>query len=93
MDPASGADTLYISGTVEIEELPENLTADYESLHGTFSGCYIHHLYGNLEFYLEGALVGTESIHEESWLSPGVGPVMIITGFGSDTLSVYDWEL
>lgn len=94
MDPASGMDSLYITGTVEIEEFPTSLTADYESLHGTFSGCYIHHLIGNLEFYLEGELVGTESFHEKTWLSPGVGPVRIVGNPGdTDTLYVYDWEL
>ena len=94
MDPASGMDSLYIWGAVEIESSSSNLTADYESLHGTFVGCYIHHLYGNLEFYLEGALVGTESFHEKTWLSPGVGPVGVVSGPGdSDTLYVYDWEL
>jgi hypothetical protein len=96
MDPASGMDSLHIEGTVEIEDFPVNLVADYDPLHGTFKECYVHHLYGDMEFYLEGDLVGTESFHEITWLSPGVGPVRIVHDNGpgnSDTLYVYDWEI
>ena len=96
MPPASGMDSLHIEGTIEIEDFTMNLTADYNPLNGTFNGCYVHHLYGDLEFYLEGAMVGTESMHEITWLSPGVGPARIAQDNGpgdSDTLYVYDWEL
>jgi hypothetical protein len=96
MPLANGMDSLHIEGTVEIEDFPANLLADYDPLDGTFKGCCVHHLYGDLEFYLEGSLVGTESFHEITWLSPGAGPVRIVNDNGPsdrDTLYVYDWEL
>ncbi len=95
MPPASGMDSLHIEGSVMIEDLPVDLLAGYDPLNGTFRECYIHHLYGDLEFYLEGILVGTESFHEITWLSPGAGPVKIVNDNGPserDTLYVYDWE-
>jgi len=96
LPPESGMDSLHIEGTVEIDYPTVDLLADYDPLYGTFRGCYVHHLYGDLEFYLEGVLVGTDSFHEITWLSPGAGPVRIVQDNGpgdSDTLSVYGWEL
>jgi hypothetical protein len=87
-------DSLTIAGTVEIEDFPVNLTADYGPLNGTFKGCYIHHLYGDMVFYLDGSEVGSDSFHMMTWFSPGAGPVKIVEGTSlSDTMYVYDWEL
>lgn len=94
LSPSTGMDSLTIAGMVEIEDFPVNLTADYDPLYGTFKGCYVHHLSGNMVFYLEGAEVGNDSFHMITWYSPGAGPVKIIEGPAfSDTMYVYDWEL
>ena len=96
MPPESGMDSLHIEGSVDIEDFPVDLTADSDPIDGTFRGCYIHHLHWSIEFYLGGSLVGTESLHETTWFSPGAGPVRIVDDIGpseGDTLIVYDWEL
>jgi hypothetical protein len=90
-----GTDSLYFEGAIEIEEYPVDLLADYDPLNGTFEGCYVHHMYGSLEFYEDGVLSGTESFHEITWLGPSLGPVRIVYDKGpgdSDTLYVYGWE-
>ena len=92
-NPASGVDSCHVAGTVEIEELRVDLISGSDLLEGIFVGCYVHRLHGTLECYLDGALVGTENLDERTWFSPGAGPVSVIRNNGSDTLSVYDWEL
>ncbi len=94
VEESATMDSLTIAGTAEIEESAVDLTADYAPLHGTFAGCYIHHLYGEMVFYLEGSEVGSDSFHMITWYSPGAGPVKIIEGTAlGDTSYVYDWEL
>jgi len=88
------ADNLTIAGTVEIEDLSVNLTAAYDPLNGAFRGCYVHHLYGDMVFHLEGSAVGDDSFHMITWYAPGAGPVKIVEGTAlGDTSYVYDWEL
>jgi hypothetical protein len=85
--------TMDLSGRVEIEAATVNLLS--EELHGTFRGCYVHHLYVDFTIYENGIPIDEGTSHQILWLSPGVGPVQIVRddGGGSDTLRVYDWDL
>lgn len=87
--------TMSLSGHTEIEANTVDLVSD--ALHGTFKGCCIHHLYVDYVRYVDGISVDSGTMHQITWLSPGVGPVQIVTtnsdGSGSDTLRVVDWSL
>ncbi len=86
--------SIEITGSVEIEAYPVNLES--ELLHGTFAGCYIHHLDAATTFYEDGTPVDEGSFHEKSWLAEGIGRVMIVIeedGDPPDTLVVFDWDI
>lgn len=86
--------SIEISGRVEIEPYPVNLVS--EILYGTFDGCYVHHLYVTTTFYEDGIPVDEGSLHHKTWLSEGVGWVMIVNeedGDPPDTLVVFDWDI
>ena len=87
--------TMSLSGHTEIEANTVDLVS--EALNGTFKGCCIHHLYADYVRYVHGISVDSGTMHQITWLSPGVGPVQIISsnsgGSGTDTLRVVDWSL
>lgn len=89
--------TMSLSGHTAIEASTVDLVS--ETLNGTFKGCCIHHLYANYIRYVHGISVDSGTMHQITWLSPGVGPVQIINinsgggGSGTDTLRVVDWSL
>jgi hypothetical protein len=85
--------TISLSGRCEIDAAKVNLVSAV--LHGTFRGCYVHHLYADFVMYENGIPVDEGSTHQIMWFAPGVGPVqMVQQGSGSsDTLRVYDWSL
>lgn len=85
--------SMTITGRVEIE--PATVTVVSDELRGTFRGCYVHHLYVDYVMYDNGNPVDSGSVHQITWLSPGVGPVRFVNtdGGGADTVSVYDWNL
>jgi methionine-rich copper-binding protein CopC len=88
-----GSYNVTITGHVEIEKLPVNMVR--EDLYGTFKGCYVHHLYANMAFYDGETQVNENSIHNTSWLSPGVGAVKVINeedGEEPDTLMITNWD-
>ena len=85
--------TMTLVGSTSLEAGIVDLVS--EALHGTFKGCYILHLDATVTRYVDGINVDVSEVHQIVWLSPGVGPVKIVSsdGGGSDTLSVYDWNL
>jgi hypothetical protein len=90
---ATVGDTIDVdlSGHIEIEPATVNLVNT--TLHGTFKGCYVHHLYADLYMSHDGNPVDEQHVHQILWLAPGVGPVQIVDiGGGSDTLRVVDWN-
>lgn len=91
---SSIGDTIDISltGHIEIEAATVDLVSP--TLHGTFAGCYVHHLYADLVLTHDGNPVDEQHVHQIMWLAPGVGPVQIVDqgGYGADTLRVGDWN-
>jgi methionine-rich copper-binding protein CopC len=87
--------TFTLVGSTSLEGSTVDLVSD--ELHGTFRGCYIHHLDGSFTRAVRGIPVDSGEVHQILWLSPGVGPVKIVSydngGGGSDTLRVFDWSL
>ncbi len=85
--------TMTLVGSTSLEAGAVDLVS--EALHGTFKGCYVLHLDATVTRYVDGISVDVSEVHQIVWLSPGVGPVKIVSsdGGGSDTLSVYDWNL
>ncbi len=85
--------TMTLVGSTSLEALTADLVSG--ALHGTFKGCYILHLDAEVTRYVDGISVDVSEVHQIVWLSPGVGPVKIVSsdGGGSDTLNVYDWNL
>ena len=84
---------MTLVGSTSLEASPVDLVSG--PLRGTFKGCFILHLDADFTRYVNGISVDSGEVHQIVWLSPGVGPVKIVSsdGGGSDTLSVYDWSL
>jgi methionine-rich copper-binding protein CopC len=84
--------SIALSGHIEIE--PSTVDLVSPAMHGTFKGCYVHHLYADLTISQGGNPVDVQHVHQIMWLAPGVGPVMIVDsneGAIPDTMRVVDW--
>lgn len=86
--------SMTLEGSVEIEDYPVNLESG--EMHGTFRGCYVHHLNATVIFYEYGVPADTSVMHEKTWLAEGIGWVKQVaeeTGDDPDTLNVVDWDI
>ncbi len=72
--------TMTLVGSTSFEASTVDLVS--EALHGTFKGCYILHLDAEVTRYVDGISVDVSEVHQIVWLSPGVGPVKIVSSDG-----------